>query len=375
MEPSSPLQPNDSPAPAARTIDDIQPPRPFSMNTQPVSPSLQPSAQTTPTDQPFYQEPQPVSAVPTQATNAQNFFQPSVQAPVQAVSYQPATSVIPQTPQATPQDQGSVQQVPLSPLMPPASSFDKVSIPQPTEMKKRNNTGLVKRLLIVLVGLLLLGGIGFGAYYFISHIKTGPAKLSTADLKTSQQNGFSYSVPKNWVNATSKLSDIQNSLSSSNSISNVAIYADGIHEISSGKYSPNYAYLATGSSDMGTTLSASDIENNPTLKQTFQQTFNDQFNSDSIKSYAGTTCANVSNYSSNITFSTSSNFQILIVVSGDCILGASDAKSMGISQIHLALEVGFTQNNMYLFALSAAQQSWTLNQNVYTTMLSSFKAN
>jgi hypothetical protein len=332
---------------------------------------------------------------PPQPINTQDFFQPSLNVPVEptplvqpaAVYTQPVTTIPSQSPPVMNQDQGNVAQetmvaqTPITPMAPIASSFDKVSIPEPLDMKKGNSSGLIKRLLIVLVGLIFLAGIGFGAFYFISHLSTGPTKLSTSDLHTVQQNGFSYSVPKTWVNATDKLSVLKNNISSSGLADSITIYADGLRKTSGGKFNPRYAYLFSGSSsgNSGTGLSASEFQNtingNPKLKETFQQTVTNQFTAETLKSFAGNSCTQVSNFSSSYSFSTPTNFEILLTLNGDCILSATDAKKYGTPQIHIALEIGFTENNLDLLSLAAFKQSWDLNQNVYNTMLSSFKGN
>jgi len=397
MEPSSPLQPNGSPLPAARRIDDIQPPRPYSAVPQAVPQAQQPappsSPPTDPAQSPYYQETAAPVPTPPQPINTQDFFQPSLNVPVEptppvqpaAVYSQPATTIPSQSPPVMSQDQGNVAQetmvaqTPITPMAPIASSFDKVSIPEPLDMKKGNSSGLIKRLLIVLVGLIFLAGIGFGAFYFISHLSTGPTKLSTSDLHTVQQNGFSYSVPKTWVNATDKLSLLKNNISSSGLADSITIYADSLRKTSDGKYNPKYAYLFSGSSNQGTSYSVSEFQStilsSPKLKETFQQTLSSQFSADTLKSFAGSICTQVSNFNSSSIFSTPTNFEILLTLNGDCILSATDAKNYGTPQIHIALEVGFTENNVDLLSLAAFKQSWDLNQNVYNTMLSSFKGN
>ena len=397
MEPSSPLQPNGSPVPAARRIDDIQPPRPFSVNPQPapsVQQPLQPPVPTT-APAPYYQETVPSEPTPPQPINPQNFFQPSLHVSVEpapsvqpsAAYSQPVASVPSQSPLTITQDQGNlvqstnITQGPSTSFVPPASSFDKVSIPEPLDVKKGRGSGLIKRLLIVIVGLLFLSGIGFGVFYFISHLSSGPAKLITADLHSIQQNGFSYSVPKTWVEATDKLSVLQKNASTSGLADNIKIYADGLRKTSDGKFNPRYAYLFSGSSsdNSGTGLSASEfqntINNNPKLKETFQQTVTNQFTAETLKSSAGNSCTQVSNFNSSYSFSTPTNFEILLTLNGDCILSSSDAKNFGTPQIHIVDVVGFTENNIYIISLAAFQQSWNLNQNVYNTMLSSFKGN
>ena len=395
MKPNSPLQPVGSPTPAARRIDDIQPPRPFSSSQQTTPLVQQPSQpvnpQSTPPAIPYYQEPSPPAQAQPQPLNTQNFFQPSLQAQPMTPPNQDTVEVpqntSPLNSQASlTQSQSQVNQlnpvgsaVPVSPFILPASSFDKVSIPEPSAEKTSKGSGLIKRLIIVIIGLLILGGLSFGVYFFLANVKSGPIKLNASDLQTSSQNGFSYSVPKSWVNATSKLTTLQDSLSSSGGVDNATIYVDKLRKTTDGKYSPAYAYLLSGSSNSGTTLTPAEfqttISTNTKLKDSFEQTISQQFTAETLKSYAGSKCSRVDNYKNSYSYNTPTNFEILLVVNGDCLLSSADAKSIGTPQIHIAMEIGFTEKNMYILSLAAFQQSWDLNQTVFNTMLSSFKGN
>ena len=395
MNPNSPLQPIGSPTPAARRIDDIQPPRPFS-SSQPTTPLVQQPAQPVtpqptpmPPATPYYQEPLPPVQAQPQPLNTQTFFQPSLQASPITSPVQDTVEVqqnIPPLDSQASSPQSQVNQmnpisgvVPGSLFTPPTSSFDKVNIPDPFAAKNSKGGGLIKRLIIVLIGLLILGGLAFGVFLFLAHAKSGPIKLNESDLQTSSQNGFSYSIPKSWVNATSKLTTLQDSLSSSGGVDNATIYVDKLRKTTDGKYSPAYAYLLSGSSNSGTTLTPAEfkttISTNAKLKDSFEQTISQQFTAETLKSYAGSKCSRVDNYKNSYSYNTPTNFEILLVVNGDCLLSSADAKIIGTPQIHIAMEIGFTEKNMYILSLAAFQQSWDLNQTVFNTMLSSFKGN
>jgi hypothetical protein len=154
------------------------------------------------------------------------------------------------------------------------------------------------------------------------------------------------------VNATDKLSVLKNNISSAGFADSITIYADGLHKTSDGKYNPKYAYIFSGSSNQGTSYSVSEFQStilsSPKLKETFQQRLSSLFSADTFKSFAGSFCTQVSNFNSSSIFSTPTNFEILLTLNGDCILSATDAKKYGTPQIHIALEVGFTENNVDL---------------------------
>ena len=81
----------------------------------------------------------------------------------------------------------------------------------------------------------------------------------------------------------------------------------------------------------GTSYSVSEFQStilsSPKLKETFQQTLSSQFSADTLKSFAGSICTQVSNFNSSSIFSTPTNFEILLTLNGDCILSDSQAET------------------------------------------------
>ena len=349
MEPSSPLQPN---RPQPPRIDDIQPPRPF------MQPSVSEPNRSAIPELPK-SVPQPVAQVANSPTTVES---------VPAIA-QPTTD--------SPVVQGEPPQV--NSFVPPVTSFDSVTIPDPSAVNSKKQSKVLRRIVIILGVLLILSGIGYGAYRVISMLSPSkPVKISSSELITSQQNGFSYLRPNKWVDATSQLSKTPLS-GTSLGLTNFVVYADTLKKDSKNTYSPNFAYIYSGQGEGGTYVPSTQFASlikDPSKKAVFEQTINTQFtNNDSIKALAGNICDSIANSKTQFQYNTASNFEILVNIDTDCIFSATNATKLGSPSEHLSMVLGFTEMHSYELAVTALKSSWDLNASVYNQIIASFKGN